>query len=228
MADMTPATERLLATVTRLSAADLAAPSLLPGWSRAHVVAHLALNAEGLAGAVRGVTAGVPVTTYASPAARDDDIAALAVGAPELLAPRLRTACAGLAAALGALPPDRAGTPIERTPGAGPAFTAGDVPLMRRREVEIHHVDLDAGYTTADWPADFAVPLLESLLGHRSATGFTLHATDLDRTWPSDPTGPAGPVVSGSAADLGWWLTGRGSGEGLTSDDGELPRMEAW
>ncbi len=37
-----------------------------------------------------------------------------------------------------------------------------------------------------------------------------------------------GATVSGAAADLGWWLTGRGDGEGLTSDDGVLPRIEEW
>ena len=26
----------------------------------------------------------------------------------------------------------------------------------------------------------------------------------------------------------GWWLTGRGSGEGLTSDTTELPEVETW
>ena len=29
--------------------------------------------------------------------------------------------------------------------------------------------------------------------------------------------------MSGAAADLAWWLTGRGTGDGLTSEDGELP-----
>ena len=35
-------------------------------------------------------------------------------------------------------------------------------------------------------------------------------------------------VVSGTAADLAWWLTGRGAGEGLTSSTNEIPEMEAW
>ena len=39
---------------------SLAAPSLLPGWTRGHVVAHLALNAEGLAGVLHGAHVGDP------------------------------------------------------------------------------------------------------------------------------------------------------------------------
>ena len=44
------------------------------GWSRAHVLAHLALNAEGLAGAVRGLRDGQPTPMYPSQTARDADI----------------------------------------------------------------------------------------------------------------------------------------------------------
>ena len=49
--------------------------------------------------------------------------------------------------------------------------------------------------------------------------------TDVGRTWTFDE---GGPTVSGTAADLAWWLTGRGDGAGLTSDDGELPGIGAW
>ena len=48
-------TQRLVRTVDGLDDDALGgSPALLPGWTRAHVVAHLALNAEGLAGALRG------------------------------------------------------------------------------------------------------------------------------------------------------------------------------
>ena len=50
----------------------------------------------------------------------------------------------------------------------------------------------------------------------------SVHATDLDRIWHlghEDRHG-AGRSSADPAADLGWWLTGRGDGAGLTSDDG--------
>ena len=53
-------------TVDALGAEELAAPSLLPGWSRAHVVAHLALNGVALAGVLDAVLRGEPVAMYES------------------------------------------------------------------------------------------------------------------------------------------------------------------
>jgi hypothetical protein len=46
-AQITTATGRLLRTASRLSDADVRAPSLLPGGSRGHVLTHLARNADG-------------------------------------------------------------------------------------------------------------------------------------------------------------------------------------
>ena len=54
------ATQRLVRTVDSLDDEELATPSGLPDWTRAHVVAHLALNAEGLAGVLRSRIEGEP------------------------------------------------------------------------------------------------------------------------------------------------------------------------
>lgn len=219
------ATVRLVRTVDALATPAWSGPSLLPGWTRAHVVAHLALNAEGLAGALAGVMADRPTPMYASQEARDSDIEELAGHDPSFLRDRFLAATTVLADALVAVPDDRWGTSIERTPGSDRTFTAGGVAGMRWREVEIHHADLDAGYTRADWPPEFVVHLVEGTSTRPGVPGMVAHATDLDRDWTF---GDGGPVVSGRAADLGWWLTGRGDGDGLTSGSGELPRMGAW
>ena len=52
------ATRRLVRSVDAMTDDQFAEPSLLPGWTRGHVVAHLTLNAEGLAGALEGVHEG--------------------------------------------------------------------------------------------------------------------------------------------------------------------------
>ena len=219
---------RLIRTVDALPEHAWPAPSLLPGWTRAHVVAHLALNAEGLAGAVVGVLEGRPVTMYPSAERRDTDIDELGAAGPAAIRDRLFGATTVIREALAALAaePTLSETLIDRTPGGTRRFHAGQVAAMRLREVEIHHVDLDAGYSPADWPLDFARALVEGGV-KRQPVEATLVATDLDRTWTCG--GPGGPTVTGPACGLAWWLTGRAPYPGveLTSDDGVLPGIEA-
>ena len=42
------ATQRLLDTARTITDPDLRVPSMLPGWTRGHVLAHLARNADGM------------------------------------------------------------------------------------------------------------------------------------------------------------------------------------
>ena len=51
------------------------APSLCEGWTRAHVVTHIARNADALSNLVHWATTGEPTPMYASPESRDADIA---------------------------------------------------------------------------------------------------------------------------------------------------------
>jgi len=219
-------TQRLVRTVDSLPDEAFAAPSGLPAWNRAQVVAHLTLNAEGLAGALTGLVQGEPTPMYRSQEARDEDIDKLAAAElPELRA-RLLAATTEFGDAMAAVPEGAWGTEIERVPG-GSTFRAGAVPGMRLREVEIHHADLDAGYTRADWSLEFATLLLDSMAKRGAwSEPFRVRPTDVAGTWEF---GEGGPTVTGTAADAGWWLTGRGTGEGLTSDSGgDLPGIGAW
>ena len=217
-------TRRLVRTVDAMSDGQWREPSLLPGWTRAHVVAHLTLNAEGLSGALEGVHEGRPVPIYASNERRDSDIEDLSKASPSLLRDRFLGSTTVIGEWVEELADNLAGKVIERTPG-GRQFPAGNVVSMRTREVEIHHADLGLDYTAADWPTAFVVLLLDSLAAQHDEAPFTAHATDLDRTWQ---LGTGGPTVSGTGSALAWWVTGRGAGEGLTSDDGQVPGMEPW
>ncbi|MGA8255648.1 MAG: maleylpyruvate isomerase family mycothiol-dependent enzyme [Nocardioides sp.] len=222
------ASQRLLRTVDLLPDADYGAPSLLPGWTRSHVVAHLALNAEALAGCLRGAAAGHEVPMYESDEARDADIVVLAGRPPSHVRDRLFASTTELAAAIDALPDEALDVVIARTPGSDRWFEAGEVAAMREGEVEIHHVDLASSFTPADWPDDFCGRLITRMAGRPQTTPFLVHASNLDRTWQCGGEDVPGPTVSGPAAALGWWLTGRGSGDGLTVDDGQLPQIEGW
>lgn len=219
------ATRRLIRTADGLSDDDYAAPSGCPGWTRGHVLAHLALNAEALAGALAGIVEGERVPMYAAQEDRDADIEELAAAGPTVIRSRLLGACTDVVDAFAALPEDQRDTTIDRVPG-GRSFAAGEVPGMRLREVEIHHADLAAGYGPSDWSPEFATLLLDGMEARGGeTTAFQAHATDLDRTWSY---GAGGPTVSGRGSDLGWWLTGRGDGAGLTSDGGALPQIGTW
>ena len=224
------ASQRLVRTVDSLTEDAWAGPSLLPRWSVAHVVAHLTLNADGLAGALVGVVEREPVTMYRSQEDRDADIEKLSAASPGELRDRAMASVTRLAAAIAAVPAELAGATIERTPGSGRTFTAGAVGWMRLREVEIHHADLGpqvAAYSPADWPQEFTERLLEGTARRWQGPGFTAEATDLGRVWTF---GTPGPVVTGSAHDLAWWATGRPAypgSPGPVSDDGALPRTEA-
>ena len=220
------ADQRLVRTVDGLTGDDLAAPSLLPGWTRAHVVAHLALNGEALERVLVGQRHGTPRTMYDTPEGRDRDIDDLAGADPTELRERLLAATTRFEQACAAMTQDDAAARFERTPG-GQVMTVGSIPFMRLREVEIHHADLAAGYSPADWPATFCVALLDSMTRREYGEPFRLLARDLARTWQLGD-GEGGPVVAGDAAALAWWLTGRGDGEGLDCDTGTLPAVAPW
>ncbi len=221
------AEQRLVRTVDSLDDADWAGPTILPGWSRAHVVAHLALNAEGLARAVHGLLDDSPVPVYDSQEKRDADVDRLAGESSEAIRERLFAAGWTLRERLLAIRPDQWSRTVERVPG-GPDWPLRAIPGLRRREVEIHHADLGAGYSPADWPAGFTVELLDQLIADHAVSPdsppFAVRGVDVDRSWE---LGARAPVVRGAAAALAWWLAGRGDGEGLSSH-GELPRLGPW
>ena len=188
------ATRRLIRTVDAMADSQFAEPSLLPGWTRGHVVAHLVLNAEGLAGALEGVREERSVPMYASQEARDGDIEKLSSAAPSALRDRLLASTSAVHEAVEELPEDLFSARIERTPGSDRGFTAGRVGEMRLREVEIHHADLDLEYTWAEWPSDFTVLLLDNRGMVHDGPPFTAHAVDLGRSCPSARAAPRSPA----------------------------------
>jgi maleylpyruvate isomerase len=228
------AAQRLTRTVDGFHDDDWSAPSLLPGWTRAHVVAHLALNAEGMARALRGVVADdidddEPRTMYDSDDRRDSDIAELSTADETELRDRLLAGTSAINDAMASVPAGGWEGRIERTPG-GRTMRTASLPGMRLREVEIHHVDLGAGYTTGDWSPEFAELLLDAMSKRDATTAFEVKPMDSDRTWLFGDAEAEYPVtvVTGPAADLGWWLTGRPAPETVSCSHGELPEIGAW
>lgn len=220
--------QRLVRTVDSLADDEWAQPSVLPGWTRAHVIAHLALNAEGMAAALEALRHGERRAMYQSNESRDADIDELAAAPVPDIRARLFAAGERLRETFAALSDEDWGGSVDRVPG-GPQWQVLGMPGARRREVEIHHADIGGDYRHSDWPPDFCHELLDVLAAEQAANPdtdtFRISATDLGRTWS---VGGDEPVVAGSAADLGWWLAGRGSGEGLSTKSGVLPRIGPW
>ncbi|MFG3164575.1 maleylpyruvate isomerase family mycothiol-dependent enzyme [Streptomyces sp. NPDC048232] len=218
LASVRDATERLLTAVGKLDNASVTESSRLPGWTRGHVLAHLARNADALV----NVLEGRPM--YVSGEARDADIERDAPRSLDAQLADVRESAAGFQAA-GAAPADWSRTVELRN---GVTDSASRVPFRRWIEVELHHVDLGIGYELEDLPAEFTGRetdfLAARFTGHPDVPPTRL--TDGTHAWRTGREADAPEVtVTGSPADLLGWLAGRREGTALTVTGGPLPEL---
>ena len=192
------ATQRLLDDARTLSEADLRAPSLLPGWTRAHVLAHTARNADAMRNLLAGARSGQDRPAYASAEAREAEIEQGA----GLRAADLMADLAGSAMALRTVArqqPDEVWQVQVQMLDSAPFPAAG---LLTRRlvEVELHHCDLGTRYGPADWSAAFAaMDLPEPMRSQRQDR--------LDRPQPAPGAEPRSPAPWKPGQPLpGSWL----------------------
>ena len=170
--------------------------------------------------------------------ARRDGIEAGAGRPAAVLLADVRESAAGLAAEAGQLrAPDWQATV---SGGRRPPHPAWYVLWRRLSEVEIHHVDLDAGYGPADWPPAFVGDCLPAVIGDLNGDDQTpallLRDTDTGleyRLGPAslipDPEPPGAVVVTGPGCEILAWLTGRNQGASLAADPAvPLPAIPAW
>jgi maleylpyruvate isomerase len=199
-------TELCRQAIASLDEASYDAPSVLAGWSRKHLVAHLAANAEAIGRLVGWARTGQENQMYSSPHQRVADIEAGAKRpGPELTAWFGRSA-RELAAAMAALPP--AAWQAEVVTAQGRTVPATETPWMRSREVMVHAVDLGAGLTFADLPADFRTALRVDVIGKRGAETV--------------------PDVRGPEAEVTAYLTGRPFTGVTTGNGAPAPELPPW
>ncbi|WP_427923161.1 maleylpyruvate isomerase family mycothiol-dependent enzyme [Streptomyces sp. cg40] len=218
LASVHDATERLLTAAAALDNASAAEPSRLPGWSRNHVLAHLARNADALV----NVLEGRPM--YATASVRDADIERDAPRPLDVQLADVRESGARFQAA-GAAPADWSRTVELRN---GVTDTASRVPFRRWVEVELHHVDMGIGYELEDLPEEFTRReidfLADRFTGHPEVP--STHLSDGTHAWSTGrPAEKPEVTVTGSPADLLGWLCGRRTGSALTVDGGSLPTL---
>ena len=232
--------EQLLArtidtALSRDEPSPLDAASLLPGWNRATLIAHVAGNAGALLNLLRWADTGVETPMYASPRAREEDIAQWSAADPLALLGHVAHTRGELDDAVRTLP-ERGWSEKVQT-SSGRIVEARVVPWMRVREVYVHAVDLDAGTSFADVPADVRTALIDDVVKLVSAKPdcpvVALQAGD--QHWrlgsTAGPVADGGPqdatTVQGSDSALLAWLTGRSEGIGLSSSD-PLPALPPW
>jgi len=134
------ATQRLLGTARILTEPDLRAGSLLPGWTRAQVLAHVARGADATRHLLVGVRSGQDRSAYASAEAWQADIEYRAGLRPKELADDLAGSAMALRTVARQLPDERWPHPV-LIPGSA-SFPAADLLVRRLVEVELHHCDL--------------------------------------------------------------------------------------
>lgn len=218
---------RLQQAVDALPADGVTESTALPGWSRGHLITHLARNADALVNLLTWARTGVPTPMYASPDQRTTDIEA---GAGRPLAEQradLRESAARFRAAAEALSADAWSATV--VSGQGREIPASEVPWLRAREVWIHLVDLRVGVGMDVLPPDLAWALVRDVAGWMSArvgpeSGAELTADGHGTVVLGTPS-PSGATVSGPPHALAAWLTGRDGTEELR---GELPKLPRW
>ncbi|WP_192796722.1 maleylpyruvate isomerase family mycothiol-dependent enzyme [Serinicoccus kebangsaanensis] len=219
------------ATLAALEDPALAAPSALPGWSRSHVVAHVALNAEALLNLLTWARTGVETPMYASPEARDADIEELAASDAQLVRARSERAASELDDAFAALGEQDWEARVRVRQGT--EIPASVVPWLRVREVYLHALDLDGAATDEDLPRDVASALVEDASRQRSRDethpSLVLREQAGDACWEIGRPGPDAPVVVGDVRALAAWVTGRPTTSPPSRTDGQaLPELPAW
>lgn len=206
--------------------------SRLEGWSRAHVLAHLARNADALCNLLTWAKTGVPTQMYNDLQARGSDIERSAAVPPQTLLDDFKDSARRLMGQINGLSQQDWSHPVESA--LGRSILASEVPWLRSREIWLHAVDLDLGMDLEDLPPTLTSALisdivqnLSSKLGCPSALlcaggstwtlGPEAHSSDSafvhnrssgvhdDHIWSDDQT----LVISGEPAALLGWLSGR-------------------
>ncbi|MER7953294.1 maleylpyruvate isomerase family mycothiol-dependent enzyme [Streptomyces sp. NPDC096030] len=200
------ATERLLSAAAALDNAAVAEASRLPGWTRGHVLAHIARNADALVNVLQGRP------MYADAGTRDADIERDATRPLDAQLADVRETGERFQA-VGAEPTDWQRTVELRN---GVTDQAARVPFRRWVEVALHHVDLGIGYELEDLPEEFVLREIDFLAdrwsGRPDVPPVTLRL-GYEENSPSWHTGgdKGDPIVlGGTRAELLGWLSGRG------------------
>lgn len=216
--------------LNELSDDALRAPSLLPDWTRAHVIAHVSYNAHAIARLMKWANTGNETPMYSSWEARNAEIEHGAALAPKDLRDLYQDSAAQLDAAWRDTPPDAWEHQVKTAQGR--TVPASETVWMRTREIWIHTVDLDNGATFDQLPANVLKRLLQEITGAWQSRGdgkdLLLKASDASSVLEFGDLSSDNPeVISGTLADVTAFATGR-STMGITSSKQQSPTAPRW
>ncbi len=213
---------------------DLRAPSLCDGWSRAHVLSHVARNAEAIQRLAQWAVDGDPRPMY--PGGTPGRDAAIEAGAARpgpaspddsrpggVFVDDLAATAAALDPHLAALGGALAVDEVEMRGGLMvPPLV---LPLLRLRELVFHHVDLDDGFSFADVEPDLVHGFLDDAVDRLAATAHPPGVRVVSDEGDEWVLGDGGVTVHGPRAGLLLWLARRDPSE-VTPDRGlpDVPR----
>ena len=178
--------------------------SALPGWTRAHLVAHLAANAAALRNLARWAATGRETPMYTSADERNRGIEDGATRPAAALRTWSSEEAAALDRDLRRLSAEQWQTTIRTAQGR--EVPASEIPWLRAREVMVHAVDLATGTTFADLPIDFLIALEADIRGKRGDV----------------------PEVDADLADRVGWLAGRTTSGVTAVGGGPAPSLSPW
>jgi maleylpyruvate isomerase len=227
-------TEYFSHTLDELPDSEFKGPSLLPDWTRSHVIAHLAYNALAIARLAEWAATGIEHPMYESREVREREVEHGVALSPQELRSFSEQVNARLDERWRTLPKDAWGAEVRTLSGL--LVPASKTLWMRTREVWLHAVDLDSGASFADFPAEFLDHLLADVLstwrGRQEAEGipnFVLEPSDGHESRRiSHADSEPRIVLRGTAAALASWATGRGSA-GVETESGQpVPPAPTW
>lgn len=237
--EVAQAQQRLAAGVADLDDEALRQPSHCDGWTRAHVLTHVARNADGMVNLVTWARTGEVTPMYAA-GSRDDDIEAGATRTADEIRTDLVASNDRLLAALAWLERAAAVDPsvarrrvrLGADPERGTPVAVGDLAFLRVQEVVLHHHDLLHDLGVEEWPAAFVARALPDTVARMAARVDDLPTLVAREGAERRVVHEGGTVeVTASPAHLLLWLTGRAQPRDLdllAVTGGPLPTLPPW
>jgi maleylpyruvate isomerase len=214
-----------MATIASLTDEELTTPTRCQGWTRAHVIAHLALDAAALANLATWAATGQETPDYESLEKRNAAIDTAAAQSAAELTTALGRANARLLEAFQAL---KNGVKVNTVP----TLISGEIdvfslPAQRTTELIVHHNDLDTTWEWHEADPDALVDAIEACVHRLQANPDAPGLRILAREGEEWTVGNGSSRIEGYYETLLPFLARAQVEEGLRHE-GELPNLPPW